>query len=88
MTSVYNLPLNSEVLIWRESNKWTRPYCLLAVKNEMYCVQLLSNLTSFKSTSIKPYFWPKDNYNVKLDKPETPTKLNKLEAPLPTLKVF
>ena len=30
--------------------------------------------------SIKPYFWPEDNYNIKLDKPETPVKLDKLEA--------
>jgi len=62
----------------------------------MCCVQLPSGLTSFRSTSVKPYFWPKNTYNVKLDelkapikldKPEAPAKLNKLEAPLPTLEV-
>ena len=46
--------------------------------------------------SVKPYFWPKDNYNVKpdkleipikLDELEAPTKLDKLEVPLPTLEV-
>ena len=46
--------------------------------------------------SVKPYFWPKNTYNVKLDKLEAtakldklevPTKPNKLEAPLPTLEV-
>ena len=46
---------------------------------------------------IKPYFQPKNNYNIKLDelkvpikldKLEVPTKLNKLEVPLLTLKVF
>jgi hypothetical protein len=45
--------------------------------------------------SIKPYFWPKNTYNVeldeleatdRLDKPEAPTELDDLEAPLPTLK--
>ena len=45
---------------------------------------------------IKPYFWSKNTYNIKLDKLEvltkldkleTPTKLNKLEVFLPTLKV-
>ena len=30
--------------------------------------------------SIKPYFWPKDNYDVKLDKLEVPVKLDKLKA--------
>jgi hypothetical protein len=37
--------------------------------------------------SVKPYFWFKNTYAVKLDKLEAPTKLNKLEAPLPTLEV-
>ena len=38
ITPVYNLPLNSKVLIWRESGNWTRPYHLLAIENEIYCV--------------------------------------------------
>ena len=96
-TLVYNLPLNSKVLIQHKNGKQTRPYCLLAVENEMCCIQLPSRPTSFKSTSIKPYFRPKDNHDVKPDELETPieipvkpdeleatTKLNKLGAPLPT----
>jgi len=35
ITSVYNLPLNSEVLMWRKSGNWTGPYCLLAVEDEI-----------------------------------------------------
>jgi hypothetical protein len=38
MTLVYDLLLNSEVLVWRESGKWIGPYCLLAVENETCCV--------------------------------------------------
>jgi len=62
----------------------------------MCCVQLPSGLTSFRSTFVKPYFWPKNTYNVKpdeleataeLDKPEATAELDKLEAPLPTLEV-
>ena len=34
-TLIYDLPLNSKVLIWRESGNWTGPYCLLAVEGEM-----------------------------------------------------
>ena len=30
--------------------------------------------------SVKPYFWPKNTYNVKPDKLEVITKLDKLEA--------
>ena len=37
-TPVHNLPLNSEVLVWRESGNWTGPYRLLAVEDETYYV--------------------------------------------------
>ena len=95
-TLVYNLPLNSKVLIWRESGNWNGPYYLLAIENEIYCIQLPSRLTSFRSIFIKPYFRPENTYNIKLDKLEAPVKpdelevpakLDKLEAPVPTLKV-
>jgi hypothetical protein len=33
-TLIYDLPLNSKVLIWRKSGNWTGPYYLLAVKGE------------------------------------------------------
>ena len=82
--------------MWRKSGNWTRPYRLLAVEDETYCIQLPSGPTNFRSTSVKPYFRSENTYNVKPDeleapaesgKLETPTKLNKLEAPLPTLEV-
>ena len=90
MTLVHDLPLNSKVLIWRESSNWTRPYHLLAVENETYYIQLFNKLTSFRSISIKPYFQSKNTCAVKLDKlktlvkldePKTPIKLDKLKAP-------
>ena len=37
--------------------------------------------------SVKPYYWSKNTYNIKPDKLEVPTKLDELEAPLPTLEV-
>ena len=55
-TSIYNLLLNSEVLVWRESGNWTGPYRLLAVEGETCSVQLPNGPTSFRSTSVKPYF--------------------------------
>ena len=96
MTSVYDLLLNFKVLIWHKSGNQTRPYRLLAVENKIYYIQLPSGLISFKSISIKPYFWSKNTRNIELDKLETftelnkleaPTKLDKLKAPLPTLEV-
>jgi hypothetical protein len=37
-------------------------------------------LTSFKSISIKPYFWPKNTHNIKPDKLETTAKPDKLKT--------
>jgi len=87
MILVHNLLLNSEVLVWHESGNWNGPYCLLAVENEICCVQLPSRLTRFRSMSVKPYFWPETTHNVELDKLVAPAKLDKLEAPLPTKEV-
>ena len=59
-TPVHDLPLNSEVLVWREGNtgqsgKWTGPYTLLALEGETCKVQLPSGPTSFRSTTVKPF---------------------------------
>ena len=86
-TLIYNLPLNSKVLVWRKSGNWNRPYYLLAIENKIYCIQLSSRLTSFRSISVKPYFQSKNTYNIKLDKLEVPTEPDKLEVLLPTLEV-
>src|SRR6266568_3898501 len=80
MTSVHDLPLNSKVLIWRESGSWNGLYYLLAVENEICCVQFFSRPTSIKNMSIKPYFQPKNTYDIKPDKLKTPTKPDELET--------
>ena len=59
-TPVHDLPLNSEVLVWREGNigqsgKWTGPYNLLAIEGETCKVQLPNGPISFRSTTVKPY---------------------------------
>ena len=53
----------------------------------MCYMQLPSGPIRFRSTSIKPYFRPKNTHNVKPDKLEATAKLDKLEAPLPTPEV-
>ena len=87
ITLVYDLLLNSKVLIQRKSGNQTGPYCLLAIEDKTYCIQLPNGLTSFKSTFVKPYFQSKNTYDIKLDKLEVPTKPDKLEVPLFTLEV-
>ena len=90
ITSVYNLLLNSKVLIQYKNSNWTKPYHLLAIENKIYYIQLPSGLTSFRSIFINPYFQFKDTYNIKLDKLEVFIKLDKLKVPikLDKLEVF
>ena len=81
MTLVYNLPLNFEILIWCKNGNQTGPYYLLAVENEMCCIQPFSGLTSFRSMFVKPYFQSENTCDIKLDELKIPTKLNKLDVP-------
>jgi hypothetical protein len=58
---VHDLPINSDVLVWREGNTnqlghWDGPYKLLAVEAETCTVQINSGSTAFRSTVVKPYF--------------------------------
>jgi len=60
ITTIYNLLLNSLILVWRENNirqlrYWTGPYNLLNVKEEMCTVNLLSGPIKFYSIVVKPY---------------------------------
>ena len=58
--AIYNLPLNSPILVQREGNTeqaghQDRLYNLLTVKGETYTVKLLNGPTLFQSTVIKLY---------------------------------
>ncbi|KAI0997307.1 hypothetical protein K3495_g10881 [Podosphaera aphanis] len=44
-----------EVLVWRESGKWTGPYNLLCVSDDTCTVELQHGPTAFRITSVKPY---------------------------------
>jgi hypothetical protein len=58
--TIHNLPLHSDVLVWREGNnssgKWTGPFKLVSLTNETCKVQLPSGPTDFRTTVVKPYF--------------------------------
>ena len=60
ITAIYNLPLNSLILVQRESNTGQLKYQvglynLLNIKGEIYTINLFSGPTKFRSTVIKPY---------------------------------
>ena len=59
--AVYDLPLNSPVLVWREGNTgqpghWDGPFPLLAIEGESCTIKLPAGPTTFRSTVVKPYY--------------------------------
>jgi hypothetical protein len=60
-TDVDNLALNSDVLVWREGNTgqsglWKGPYKLIGLDRESCVLALPNGNTTFRITSVKPYF--------------------------------
>ncbi|KAJ5379608.1 hypothetical protein N7509_012727 [Penicillium cosmopolitanum] len=51
-----NLPLQSDVRVWREKGGWKGPYKLLAVNGETCTVDMPHGPTNFRSTIVKPYY--------------------------------
>ena len=59
-TAIYNIPLNSLILVWREGNTgqlgyWAGLYNLLNVEGETCTINLLSGPMKFRSIIVKPY---------------------------------
>jgi hypothetical protein len=62
-TDIHDLALNSDVLVWREGNtgqpgSWEGPYKLVAVNDENCVLELPRGNTTFRSTSVKPFYVP------------------------------
>ena len=53
---LHDLPLNAPVLMYREHSGWQSPYKLLNLKNESAMLKLPSDLTKFRTISVKPFY--------------------------------
>src|SRR3981189_1291086 len=51
-----DLPINSDVRVWREKGGWKGPYKLLATNGETCTVAMPHGPTNFRSTVVKPYY--------------------------------
>ena len=51
-----NLPLQSEVRVWREKDGWQGPYKLLAIDGETCTIDMPRGPTNFRSTVVKPFY--------------------------------
>lgn len=56
ITSMLSLPLDSDVLVWRENEPyWSGPYKLVAIDGYTCKVQVNNKVVDFRVTSVKPY---------------------------------
>ncbi|KAF1938593.1 hypothetical protein EJ02DRAFT_354125, partial [Clathrospora elynae] len=53
---VLALPLQSKVLVWRESNGWNGPYRIASIDGHNVTVDMINGPTTFRSTVVKPYY--------------------------------
>jgi hypothetical protein len=60
---IHDLPLNSDVLVFRENQGWQGPYKLVSTDGESCTVALSHGNTAFRSTHVKPYLVVNDDDN-------------------------
>jgi hypothetical protein len=72
ITAVLELPLQSEVLVWREKKGWTGPWKLIAVDGATCTVKMPQGPVNFRASSVKPYFAREDVIVVEVPKQNGP----------------
>ncbi|EEA24070.1 conserved hypothetical protein [Talaromyces marneffei ATCC 18224] len=95
-TLVHRLPLNSDVLVWREGGtgypgKWRGPYKLISIDGETCTVELPNGPTKFRSTVVKPYYKDDDSEQQDEEQPapeKAPTTAPLNVLPLPSRVVI
>jgi hypothetical protein len=53
---VLTLPLQSEVLVWREKHGWQGPYKVINTDGHNVTIDTINGPTTFRSTVVKPYY--------------------------------
>ncbi|KAI0997667.1 hypothetical protein K3495_g10519 [Podosphaera aphanis] len=94
VSSTHNLPLGSEVIVWREKEKWTGPHKFLGMTGEICTIETPYGPASFRSIVVKPYFSENqensqnnnnnNGNNGSTDPPETQTRRYPISVRNPT----
>ena len=53
---VLSLPLQSEVMVWREKTGWQGPYKVINMKDHDVTIDMVNGPATFRSTVVKPYY--------------------------------
>ncbi|KAF7567022.1 DUF1421 multi-domain protein [Pyrenophora tritici-repentis] len=75
------LPLQSEVLVWRESDGWNGPYKIASTDGHNITVDMVNGPATFRSTVVKPYYRP-DHLWSDPDAPHAPNEPNEPHEPI------
>lgn len=60
-----DLPILSNVRVWREKDGWQGPYTLLATNGETCTVDMPYGPTNFRSTVVKPYYTNEERLDIR-----------------------
>ncbi|KAI0994201.1 hypothetical protein K3495_g13980 [Podosphaera aphanis] len=73
---ILNLPLQSDVIVWRENKGWKGPYKLvgLDIDHQECIIEMPYGPTTFRATAVKPYFSEEEEKEA--EKPETISDLD------------
>jgi hypothetical protein len=75
---VLNLPLNSEIMVWREKGGWKGPYKLKGIQGQDAIVDMENGPVTFRCTQTKPYNRLQHTYE-----PDTTTQTPNMEELAP-----
>ncbi|CRK29788.1 hypothetical protein BN1723_003653 [Verticillium longisporum] len=81
-----SLELGSDVLVFREREKWTGPYKVISVSDTAVTVEMVNGPTEFRGTHVKPYNRSPDQQageTIVVRTPETPEPFEYPEPILP-----
>ena len=81
-TEVTSLPLQSEVLVWRENRGWQGPYKILAIDNQDVTLDMPNGPTNFRSTALQPYHRDPETIVVHERTDDEANEIDELPAPI------
>jgi hypothetical protein len=81
-SNVLNLPLNSEIMVWREKGGWTGPYEIEGIQDQDVLVHMENGPTTFRVTHTKPYYRPEGSHEQDYPPKEKPQQNTEDLAPV------